>query len=280
VEYRRHAVNRGHIDTYNEGLLEWAAGDYVLLLSADDLLAPGALGRAARVLDEHPEVGLIHGRQAYFATDPVPEPDPEGEDVPCEILSGPDFVARCCARAHNPVSTPTAVVRTAVQHAVGGYRKALPHTADMELWLRCAARGAVAYLETLQALNRVHDNNMQHQYLATALRDVQERHDAFEAFFREDGRRIPGHERLSALVRRYLGGEAFWAASEAFDAGDEEACDRFLDYALKLNPGLRSQRIWSRLRWKRRLGCRLWGLVRPLMQRLRRRKAPAANPRA
>src|SRR4051794_40019596 len=42
VEFRRHAVNRGHIATYNEGLLEWAAGDYVLLLSADDMLTPGA----------------------------------------------------------------------------------------------------------------------------------------------------------------------------------------------------------------------------------------------
>src|SRR5580765_4204220 len=37
VEYRRHTANRGHIATYNEGL-EWASGDYVLLLSADDLL--------------------------------------------------------------------------------------------------------------------------------------------------------------------------------------------------------------------------------------------------
>ena len=30
VTYRRHAVNQGHIATYNEGLLEWADGDYAL----------------------------------------------------------------------------------------------------------------------------------------------------------------------------------------------------------------------------------------------------------
>src|SRR5437868_6552354 len=55
VEYRRHPTNRGHIETYNEGI-EWTSGDYCLLLSADDMLAPGALARAARVMDDHPEV--------------------------------------------------------------------------------------------------------------------------------------------------------------------------------------------------------------------------------
>ena len=43
MEFRRHPVNRGHIATYNEGL-EWASGDYLLVLSADDMLTPGALG--------------------------------------------------------------------------------------------------------------------------------------------------------------------------------------------------------------------------------------------
>ncbi len=37
VQFRRHASNLGNIATYNEGI-EWAAGDYFLLLSADDYL--------------------------------------------------------------------------------------------------------------------------------------------------------------------------------------------------------------------------------------------------
>lgn len=39
VDVLRHARNRGHISTYNEGL-EWATGDYTVLLDADDLLTP------------------------------------------------------------------------------------------------------------------------------------------------------------------------------------------------------------------------------------------------
>src|SRR3978361_477119 len=40
VEFRRHVHNAGHIATYNEGLIEWSASGYCMLLSADDLLAP------------------------------------------------------------------------------------------------------------------------------------------------------------------------------------------------------------------------------------------------
>src|ERR671937_1179159 len=60
VQARRHAVNRRHIATYNEGL-DWAAGDYLLLLSADDLLAPGALRRGARGGGSPPPGGLASG---------------------------------------------------------------------------------------------------------------------------------------------------------------------------------------------------------------------------
>ena len=35
VEVTVHAINKGNIATFNEGLLEWADGDYCALVSAD-----------------------------------------------------------------------------------------------------------------------------------------------------------------------------------------------------------------------------------------------------
>ena len=61
VEARAHAENQGHLATYNEGLLEWAEGSYSVLLSADDLLTPGALSRATAVLETNPSVGFVYG---------------------------------------------------------------------------------------------------------------------------------------------------------------------------------------------------------------------------
>lgn len=275
VEYRRHSANRGHIDTYNEGLLEWATGDYALLISADDLLAPRALGRAARVMDAHPEVGLVHGRQQLFAKDPSRDESSGGDGV--SIISGQAFVEECCAVAHNPVATPTVVVRTSVQHAVGGYRKSLPHTADMELWLRFAAHSAVAKVDALQAFKRMHTSNMQHQYQKSAMGDLKERHETFEAFFGEDGRRMADHQRLHDLALRRLAENAFWAASMAFERGDEAGCQQCLDHARLWCPDLIDGKAWARLRWKRRIGPRLWNLLRYIVDPLRSRNTALAS---
>ena len=54
VEVVVHTTNAGNIATFNEGLIEWADGDYCLLLSADDRVTPGALRRAAELLDANP----------------------------------------------------------------------------------------------------------------------------------------------------------------------------------------------------------------------------------
>jgi glycosyltransferase involved in cell wall biosynthesis len=269
VEARRHAVNRGHIATYNEGL-DWAAGDHALLLSADDLLLPGALLRAARALAARPEVGLAYGRQILFSSDEPPAPPARREAGTWRALAGREFIAECCRVGGNPVPTPTAVVRTSLWEQLGGYRKDLPHTADMELWLRFAAHADVAVIDADQALKRVHPGNMQHQYLASTLGDIPQRHAAFEALFAAYGRRVPGAPALWAEATAALADQAFWAASRAFDRGDERACRQCLRYALRLDPGLRDGRPWARLRWKRRLGPRLWGWVGPVLDRLRR----------
>src|SRR5437868_1488824 len=57
IEVRVHSENRGHIRTYNEGI-DWAESEYFVLLSADDLLAPGSLGRAVTIMDGEPDIVL------------------------------------------------------------------------------------------------------------------------------------------------------------------------------------------------------------------------------
>jgi len=257
VEFRRHATNRGHIATYNEGLLEWATGDYVLLLSADDLLTPGALGRAARLFEAHPEVGLVCGKQIVFQTnEELLQCQPVRADG-YRILDTPAFLKSFCAVGSNPVMTPTAVVRNRLLKELGGYRKELPHTADMELWMRIGVHASVGILEAEQAYKRSHGQNMQVAYTATVVRDLQQRLAAFEILFQEKGDRIPQREELESLARRSLAQEAFWAGSRAFEQGDLARSQEFMDLALGIDPELRRQPIWTRWQWKRRLGPRL-----------------------
>ena len=61
VTYRRNAENQGLIATANAGLA-WADGDYVVLLSADDLLVPGSLAAG-----HHDHGGLARDRDGLRA---------------------------------------------------------------------------------------------------------------------------------------------------------------------------------------------------------------------
>jgi glycosyltransferase involved in cell wall biosynthesis len=272
VSFRRHATNHGHIATYNEGLLDWCSADYALLISADDLLVSGALTRAGRCLDAHADVGLVYGRQVVFHTDEqLPSSQPATGDGSWDVIAGPRFIDSVCDAGANPVTTPTAVVRMELLKQMGGYRKELPHTADMELWLRFAAHSSIAIVYADQAYKRMHGHNMQVEYVATAIGDLQQRHAAFQIFFHDTYQSPALRMRRERAAKHSLADEAFWAASRAFDHGDARHCRALLDYALQLNPELRFRPRWFNLRLKQRLGIRAWAWLQPWVNRVRSR---------
>jgi len=280
VGYRRHATNQGHIATYNESLLGWADGDYSLLLSADDLLAPGALARATGLMDEHPDVGMTYGLSVMFEGDGAPSDEPTPvEGYECQVVRGARFLEYVCTSRCNPVPTPTAVVRTRVQKKVGGYRKELPHTGDMELWLRFAVNGAVGVVGVNQAYYRRHRENMTYRYLRPALADLKEYRAAFESLFREYGGAIPDGPRLLEAASRGIAEDAFWRASRAFDVGDWSAGRECLEFARSTWPAITSTGAWSRFRLKRLLGPKSWSLLHPWVTRLRGGNSPPSEPR-
>src|ERR1700677_4670597 len=135
VSYIRNEVNLGLIRTANKGLMEWASAPYSLLLSADDALTPGSLARSTHVLENYPEVGLAYGMARIVGDD-----NDTGQLEDClaptyQIISGSRFLYRSC-ECGNPAASPSVIVRTSLQHRLGGYCAHLPHTSDMEMWMR------------------------------------------------------------------------------------------------------------------------------------------------
>jgi glycosyltransferase involved in cell wall biosynthesis len=211
VTFQRHVKNCGHIATYNEGL-ERAQGTYSLLLSADDMLAPGAMRRACEVLDAHPDVVLLYGDVLEFSDVPPPVVEPTAAPE-VNIWTGQDFIAKCCKEVWNPVPTPAAVVRTSAQKAVGGYRPALPHAGDREIWLRLATQGNVAELRgTVQAFYRLHDLNMHRQWFYDFLVNEREFRTAYETFFKHSGPFVQDSDKLQRLCSQRLAERGIWWA--------------------------------------------------------------------
>ena len=129
-----HEVNRGHIATYNEGLAQ-ARGDYVLLLSADDAISPGALGRAVSLMQRHPRVGLVYGHVDEFHTT-LPHPDVTARSW--STWGGHEWLRRTASRSRNPVYTPSVVMRREAWEGIALYDGRVPHAADMLLWFQTA----------------------------------------------------------------------------------------------------------------------------------------------
>jgi len=232
VLFRRHTVNHGHIATYNEGLA-WADSTYLLVLDADDLLAPGALLRGTRLMDAHPEVGLIHGH-AFVTRDPATEIFTVGSEHPWRVLSGSAWIHGVCSRGMNPVFQATALVRTSLQRAVGGYRPELPHAGDMEMWLRLAARGSVGIIDGEQACYRQHANNMSARY--RGIPDLRQLRECFEMFFSECGHLLTDPQRLRQLALSRVARRALRQSLKSVRRGEINAARELLTFALPDGP--------------------------------------------
>jgi glycosyltransferase involved in cell wall biosynthesis len=215
VEVSLHLQNRGHIETYNEGI-EWADSDYFMLLSADDLLIPGAFERATGILDREPHVVLTYGRGIEWQ-DTLPFPAVETEQS--HAWTRQNLVRDMCAVGTNLVTTPTAIGRTDVQKSIGGYRATLPHSADMEMWLRFGARGDVARIEAVQAVYRKHSSNMSGAYYGADWGDYWHRKAAFDSFFEADKNIMPEFESLRARTSQSLAEHALATGASLLRSG-------------------------------------------------------------
>jgi hypothetical protein len=269
VTVLQHTSNKGHINTYNEGIA-WASADYMLILSADDYLLPGALGRSVTLMNAHPEVGFTFGRvieldDCRTIEQPISEPDVvdrAGE----RILSGPEFIE--LSASDNIVKTPSAVVRTTLQKRLGGYRSELPHTGDMEMWLRFAANASVGIVKEYQAVYRRHTENMSIAYTAW-LPDLEQRNRALDCFFQHCKHTLPNAEELRRMMMWSLGCCAIGFASSAFNQGEMEVSEQLSQFALNVCPRVKRSWPWTKLRFKRRLGARAWSALRPALAKVR-----------
>lgn len=258
VTVRRHEKNRGHIATYNEGLLEWVSAEYCVLISADDFLVPGSLKRAVDLMNAHRDVSFVYGGVLRWSGDGV-MPAPRGVDAaePARVENGEAWITRICKMGYNPVISPEVVVRTRVHHDVGGYQPELPYTGDLELWLRLATRGDVGYLNADQAVYRVHKANMHKSLLLTKFDEIKYYWVAFDEHFRK-WNHLPNKAELVKCVGGNLAKQALDAGNKAFYAKELQLAASLRTLAIEMLPEARNRRDCRMLGWKLRLGPKLW----------------------
>lgn len=241
----RQRDNQGHIKTYNNGLAA-ADGDYVVLLSADDLLTPGSLARASALLEANPSVGFAYGHPEVFSGE-VPSVD-DADPKSWSLWNGRDWAQLRAHLLRNCIYCPEVVMRTATQRQIGGYREDLPHSGDFEMWLRAALVADVGRVNGVpQARYRVHDASMARTHYNSIPKDIEARWQAFERLL--ENSQTPLDKQMLKRARTCLAREAVRYAAQAIDKGafDEDLLLEYRRLAVTCDPNITRNTRWNLL---------------------------------
>lgn len=263
-----HEHNLRHIGTYNDGLSR-ATGTYIVLLSSDDALAPRSLARSAALMDANPGVGLVYGHARMIGDEQPHSAETQsswpGATETWTVWSGQEWLHKLARRGRNPILNPEVMMRRDVLEQSGGYDARHPHSADLYLWLRAAARADVGRVNgAVQAYYRVHESNMHTTEFGGLLDDYRAVRSTFESFFEEDAELLPDLDRLRVQARRAIAREAVRRSALLAAAGSLDSTDALLGFAEETDP----TDVWPRSAY--RIALRR-GLGRPLgaVERLR-----------
>lgn len=143
--------------TSNIGIKQ-ATGDYILIVSADDWLAPTILEEEAAILDKNPEIALVYS-QAFDVVNGekiLKMPKPAGN----ESYIGRDNDFQLLLTKGDFIPSINALVRRVVYKKVGLFDTNLRYMADYEMWIRIAKSYPLAYIAKPLTYYRVHGKNL------------------------------------------------------------------------------------------------------------------------
>ncbi|MDR6905632.1 glycosyltransferase involved in cell wall biosynthesis [Agromyces sp. 3263] len=223
VQVIAHDEHAGRIASCNDGLAV-VTTEFVAVVSADDLVAPGALGRAARLMLAEPTVGMVYGRPLELDD----ESDAAGvgagaRRVTWTVWHGHEWIRLACWRGRSFILSPEVVVRMEAVRQVGPYDARLPHSDELEFPLRMAARWDVARVNgPLQAMHRVHADDTRVSAFDGMAEHLRERAAAFRTIAAPGTREaVPRYDLLLSRAERAVAREALLLAQRELDGGGD-----------------------------------------------------------
>jgi hypothetical protein len=194
----------------------------------------------------------------------TPLPPKLAQDGGVQIMSGIEFIQ--WSGATNRVPTPTAIVRTSVLKLVGGYNRDLPHTGDMEMWLRLAAYGDVGIISRHQAVYRRHDANMSRTYFDNYLPDLSQRQAAIDSFVEAFRHSLPNLQRFQEAAYHELGLVSLAYGHMAFEMKSPNTARLLLRFGNAISPRIAFSQSWIKLVIKIALGPRCFRVIKGVLE--------------
>lgn len=243
IRFYRNEKNIGRLKNINK-CISLARGEYVTILPSDEVYTADSLAQRVRILDEHPEVGLVFSAAEYIDTNGnrVKEYQPfdgdwvrSGEEVFKTLILG------------NYIVVPTAMARRECFLALGSFNEGVATgSRDWDMWLRIALDDrSFGYIDTKTVCARYHGRDAGLYYDRTNIRGMNHYMIIRHIF----SNLPPGKTHLSylepcaidALAQRMLA-----QAQIHMKAGDCELARKNVGLAVAVKGGLiKSWKIWA-----------------------------------
>ncbi len=136
--------DRGQTDAINKGL-QRSRGRILAYLNSDDTYLPGAVAKAVRFLDDHPEFGMVYGEGYHVG--------PQGKFMQRYYTEPFDFrrLAEICF-----ICQPTVFFRREMLSSIGFFDAGLHYCMDYDYWIRVGKQYSVGYIPEYLAASRIH----------------------------------------------------------------------------------------------------------------------------
>lgn len=141
-------TNHGYSSALNACLAR-ARGELVALHCSDDIFLPGKLERQVTFLDANPGVAAVFGKPSFVDKDgrSCPRHGHPFDDLFIDGLADRFAWLRLFLLRGNALCHPTALVRRAIYHEVGGYDPLLVQLQDYDFWVRVCGKHEIKVLD-------------------------------------------------------------------------------------------------------------------------------------
>jgi glycosyltransferase involved in cell wall biosynthesis len=191
------------------------SGKYVTIFHQDDVMLPENLAAKVAMLDEHPNVGMVHSNiERIDSAGKVVGKHWDGSLKEDAVLPGRVFLEKMISRS-NIVCAPSVLVRRSVFEEVGPFDPRLPWTCDWDMWMRIALRYDVGVIGKPQIQWRVHKGQESNRFEAD-LRGLQDIDFLFRLLFNERAPQLRADLKLRLRAQETLARESAARASEAW----------------------------------------------------------------
>lgn len=255
LTYVRNAENLGLVGNANR-CLELSDGEYVCIFHHDDVMLPDNLERKVHLLDEHPEVGIVHSNLILI--------DPEGGIIAQNIWnedSRRDYIEKGITVFQRYLSylsqgrgaiifIGSVLARRSCYEHLGGFSPELPHCNDSEMWMRMLLFYNAACIGTPLVKYRVHLESTSSNWDRKSIHYLKEHYLAAMMIFDSYNDHIPYADNLKHQISLSIGEHALNLACGTLVNGDFATGRKFIKEAINMSPWIIRKAIF----WKAALG--------------------------